>query len=118
VNSHPSLLAAQAAAERATHQHSPITRRERAAADEARKRAETQALHAHASVFGAGMIVIFSVNLVVNLSAGVAGRWAAWWSVWAFLGWGIGLVINALVVRLARLSQAVSSADRANEAGR
>lgn len=79
------------------------------AADEARARAEVAALHAHASVFAAGMIVIFSVNLVTNLSAGVAGRWAAWWSVWALLGWGIGLVIHALVVRLARLSRAASS---------
>lgn len=50
------------------------------------------------------MIVIFSVNLVVNLSAGVAGRWSAWWSVWALLGWGNGLVIHALFVRRARLA--------------
>lgn len=76
------------------------------ATDTSRARAETMALHAHASVFAAGMIVICSVNLVTNLSAGVADRWSARWSVWALLGWGIGLLIHALVVRLARLGRA------------
>lgn len=81
------------------------------APDEARARAEVAALHAHAAVFVAGMIVIFSVNLMTNLAAGIADHWSAWWSAWALIGWGIGLAIHALVVRLVH-------AARVNEAGR
>ena len=33
----------------------------------------------------------FAVNLLTNLSAGIAGAWTAWWSVWALIGWGAGL---------------------------
>ena len=41
------------------------------------------AFYVHAAVFAAGMTVIFAVNLLTNLSAGIAGEWTAWWSAWA-----------------------------------
>ena len=55
------------------------------------------------------MTVIFAVNLLTNLFAGIAGDWTAWWSVWALLGWGLGIVIHGLVVWLNRPSLASST---------
>jgi hypothetical protein len=63
---------------------------------------QLRAFYIHAGVFAAGMLVIFTVNLLTNLSAGIAGEWTAWWSVWAFLGWGLGIAVHGLVVRLNR----------------
>ena len=63
----------------------------------------------HAGVFAVGMLVIFTVNLLTNLSAGIAGEWTAWWSVWALLGWGGGVVVHGVVVRLNRPSPASST---------
>lgn len=77
----------------------------RSAADEAAARQhlhERSAFFVHAGVFAAGMIVIVLVNLFTNLAAGVAGEWRAWWSVWALLGWSIGLAVHGTVVRVAR----------------
>lgn len=68
-------------------------------------------LHAffiHAGVFTGGMVIIFVVNLATNLSAGIASDWRAWWSVWAFAGWGIGIAVHGLVVRLNRPSSSVT----------
>jgi hypothetical protein len=48
------------------------------------------------------MVVIFSVNLFVNLAAGISGDLAAWWSLWALMGWGLGVATHGLVVRAAR----------------
>lgn len=59
-------------------------------------------------MIAAGMLVMFSVNLLTNLSAGGASEWTAWWSAWAFLGWGIGIAIHGLVVRLNRPTLATS----------
>ena len=56
----------------------------------------------HAAVFAGGMAVIFLVNLLTNLAAGIADEWWAWWSVWALLGWGIAIGVHGLVVWLAR----------------
>lgn len=63
---------------------------------------QLQAFRIHAAVFAASMVVIILVNLFINLAAGIAGEWSAWWSGWALLGWGLGLAIHGLVVRLAR----------------
>lgn len=65
---------------------------------------QLQAFYVHASVFAIGMVVIFAVNLATNLSAGIADEWSAWWSVWALIGWGPGIAIHGLVVRLNRPS--------------
>jgi hypothetical protein len=65
---------------------------------------QLKAFYVHAGVFAATMVVIFVVNLVTNLSAGIAGEWSAWWSIWALLGWGAGIVVHGLVVRLNRPS--------------
>jgi hypothetical protein len=70
---------------------------------------QLRAFYVHAGVFAAGMLVIFTVNLLTNLSAGIAGEWTAWWSVWALLGWGVGIVVHGLVVRLNRPSLASST---------
>ncbi len=73
--------------------------------DAARRYVEQlRAFYVHAGVFAAGMLVIFTVNLLTNLSAGVAGDWTAWWSAWALLGWGLGIAVHGLVVRLNRPS--------------
>lgn len=65
---------------------------------------QLRAFYVHAGAFAAGMVIMFAVNLVTNLSAGTAGRFSAWWSVWALLGWGIGIAVHGLVVLLNRPS--------------
>lgn len=70
---------------------------------------QLRAFYVHAAVFAAGMTVIFAVNLLTNLSAGIAGEWTAWWSAWALLGWGLGIAVHGLVVRLNRPSLASST---------
>ncbi|MGI9641506.1 MAG: 2TM domain-containing protein [Acidimicrobiia bacterium] len=63
---------------------------------------QLRAFYIHASVFAGSMVVIIAVNVAVNVSAGIADEWWAWWSVWALLGWGIGVTVHGLVVRMAR----------------
>ncbi len=63
---------------------------------------QLQAFYVHAGVFAGGMLIIFIVNLATNLDAGIAGDWRAWWSAWAFIGWGLGIAVHGLVVRLNR----------------
>lgn len=65
---------------------------------------QLRACYVHAAVFAASMIVIFTVNLLTNLSAGIAGDWSAWWSLYALLGCGAGIAVHGLVVRLNRPS--------------
>jgi len=48
------------------------------------------------------MAVVFGVNLVVNLMASIAGSRSAWWSLWALIGWSVGVAIHGLVVWLNR----------------
>ena len=50
----------------------------------------------------ASMTLIIGVNAAVNANAGSLGQWSAWWSVWSLIGWGAGLTVHGLVVRLAR----------------
>ena len=70
---------------------------------------QLRAFYVHTTVFAAGMTVIFAVNLLTNLSAGIAGEWTAWWSAWALLGWGLGIAVHGLVVLLNRPSLASST---------
>lgn len=63
---------------------------------------QRKAFHIHATVFAATMVLIVIVNLLVNLTAGITGDLGAWWSAWALLGWGIGITVHGLVVRLNR----------------
>ncbi|MGI9666530.1 MAG: 2TM domain-containing protein [Acidimicrobiia bacterium] len=63
---------------------------------------QLRAFYIHASVFAGSMVIIIIVNVVTNISAGIAGEWWAWWSIWALLGWGLGLTIHGLVVRMSR----------------
>lgn len=63
---------------------------------------QLRAFQIHAAVFAAGMVVIFLVNLFTNVAAGITGEWWAWWSGWALIGWGLGIAVHGLVVRLAR----------------
>lgn len=70
---------------------------------------QLRAFYVHAGVFAVCMAIIFVVNLLVNLSAGTAGEWTAWWSLWALLGWGIGIAVHGVVVRLNRPSSASAS---------
>ena len=63
---------------------------------------QLQAFYVHAGVFAGGTMIIFIVNLATNLDAGIAGDWRAWWSAWAFIGWGLGITVHGLVVRLNR----------------
>jgi hypothetical protein len=65
---------------------------------------QLRAFHVHAAVFAASMTAIFAVNLLTNLSAGIASEWSAWWSMWALIGWGAGIAVHGLVVRLNRPS--------------
>jgi hypothetical protein len=68
-----------------------------------------QAFYIHAGVFAGGMVIIFLVNLLTNVAAGITGDWWAWWSAWAFIGWGLGIAVHGLVVRLNRPLRCASS---------
>ena len=70
---------------------------------------QLRAFYGHVGGFATGMLIMFAVNLVTNISAGTAGDWNAWWSVWALLGWGIGIAVHGFVVWLNRPSFASSN---------
>ena len=84
-------------------------------ADEQRRAAareyvrQLRVFYTHAAVFAVGMVVIFVVNLAVNLAAGLTGEWWAWWSGWALIGWGIAVAIHGLVVRMSRPNRSPST---------
>ena len=59
---------------------------------------QLRAFYVHASIFGATTFLMFAANLLVNLSEGIAGEWSAWWSAWAFVGWGFGIAVHGAVV--------------------
>lgn len=63
---------------------------------------QLRAFYLHGAVFVISMVGIFVVNLATNISAGITGEWWAWWSAWALLGWGLGVAVHGLVVRMAR----------------
>jgi hypothetical protein len=65
---------------------------------------QLRVFYVHAAVFAGSMAVNLAVNLFVNLSAGIAREWSAWWSIWALIGWGAGIALHGLVVRLHRPS--------------
>ena len=77
------------------------------------KMQQLRAFQIHAAVFAAGMVVIFLVNLFVNLAAGTTGQWSAWWSGWALIGWGLGVAVHGLVVWLSRLENPTHDDERA-----
>jgi hypothetical protein len=70
---------------------------------------QLRVFYVHAAVFAGSIAIIVAVNLLVNLNAGTAGEWSAWWSLWALIGWGAGIAVHGLVVRLNRPSFAVST---------
>ncbi len=70
---------------------------------------QLQAFYVHAGVFAGGMIIIFLVNLATNVASGITGEWSAWWSAWALIGWGLGIAVHGLVVRLNRPQRSSSS---------
>jgi hypothetical protein len=74
---------------------------------------QRRAFHVHAGVFAGGMLVILLVNLATNVAAGIAGEWWAWWSAWVFIGWGLGVAVHGLVVRLHRPVRPTSTWERA-----
>ncbi|MEL7155346.1 MAG: 2TM domain-containing protein [Actinomycetota bacterium] len=78
---------------------------------------QRDAFRIHATVFAATMVVIFVVNLATNAAAGLLGDWSAWWSAWALIGWGLGVGVHGLVVRLARPTRrdAISEQRRIDE---
>lgn len=91
--------------------HEPADERTEQQRLEAARRyvAQLHAFYVHASVFAVGMVIIFLVNLATNAAAGIAGEWRAWWSAWAFIGWGIGIAVHGLVVRLNRPGRSPST---------
>ena len=70
---------------------------------------QLRAFYVHACMYAVGMLVMVAVNLLTNLSAGSAGEWSAWWSIWALIGWGAGIAVHGVVVRLNRPSLASST---------
>ena len=63
---------------------------------------QRRAFRLHLNVFAGSMIIIFLVNLATNAAAGITGEWWAWWSVFALIGWALGLTVHGLVLRMAR----------------
>ena len=84
----------------------PVDEREEAAR---RYVQQLRVFYVHAAVFAGSMAVNLAVNLFVNLSAGIAREWSAWWSIWALIGWGAGIAVHGLVVRLNRPSPSSST---------
>lgn len=72
---------------------------------------QLRAFYGHVGGFATGMFIMFAVNLVTNISAGTAGEWNAWWSVWALVGWSIGIAVHGFVIWLNRPSFASSTAE-------
>jgi len=70
---------------------------------------QLQAFYVHAAIYAVSMLLMIAVNLLVNLSAGIAGEWTAWWSAWALVGWGAGIAVHGLVVWFNRPSFAAST---------
>lgn len=70
---------------------------------------QLRVFYVHAAVFAGGMAINVAVNLFVNLSAGIADEWSAWWSIWALIGWGAGIAVHGLVVRVNRPSLSPST---------
>ena len=70
---------------------------------------QLRAFYVHATVFAATMVVIFLVNLAVNIAADLTCEWWAWWSGWAFIGWGLGITIHGVVVRLSKPDSSAST---------
>ncbi|MFK8026379.1 MAG: 2TM domain-containing protein [Ilumatobacter sp.] len=70
---------------------------------------QRRAFHGHAGGFATGMFIMFAVNLFTNISAGTADEWHAWWSVWALLGWSIGIAVHGFVLWLNRPSDVSST---------
>lgn len=97
-----------------TSDHSPPPTTAGSSEDQRREAArlyvqQLRVFYVHAGVFAVGMAIIFVVNLATNAAAGIAGEWRAWWSVWALLGWGLGIAIHGLVVRLSRPGRSTST---------
>ncbi|MGI9529178.1 MAG: 2TM domain-containing protein [Acidimicrobiia bacterium] len=63
---------------------------------------QRRAFHVHAGVEVASMVLIFTVNLAVNLAAGITGHLWAWWSIWALIGGSLAVAVHGLVVRMSR----------------
>ena len=70
---------------------------------------QLRAFYIHACMYAVCMLIMLAVNLLTNLSAGIAGEWSTWWSVWALIGWGAGIAVHGLVVRLNRPSLSSST---------
>jgi hypothetical protein len=70
---------------------------------------QLRVFYTHAGVAAASLTIIFAVNLVTNLEAGLTSDWSTWWSLWALIGWTAGLAVHGLVVRLNRPKPAISS---------
>lgn len=98
----------ETAAELENHGHVDA-RRERVAPLHADQR---RAFHVHTGVFAAGMVVIFVVNLAINVVAGIADQWSAWWSAWALIGWSLGLAVHGFVVWINPLVNTASQQQR------
>ena len=73
---------------------------------------QVRAVRIHAAVFAGSMVMIFAANPAINLAAGVADEWWAWWSVLALFGWGLGVSVHGLVVRMSRPEVVGSSSER------
>ena len=70
---------------------------------------QLRAFYIHATVFAVGMVIIFVVNLAVNMAADLTGEWWAWWSIWALIGWGVAVAIHGLVLRMSRPNRSNST---------
>ena len=70
---------------------------------------QLRVFYVHTAVFAGSMAINVAINLFINLQAGIADEWSAWWSIWALIGWGAGIAVHGLVVRLNRPSFVVST---------
>jgi len=91
--------------------HETISANNQRREDARRYLEQERAFRVHAVVAACSLVVIVAVNAFVNAGTGIAGDWWAWWSLWAVLGWGIGIAIHGTAVRLARHQLASPTTD-------
>lgn len=63
---------------------------------------QVRALRVHTLVSACTTVLIVAVNWAINAAAGITGDWWAWWSIYVVFGWGLGVAIHGITVRMAR----------------
>ena len=61
---------------------------------------EANVFRVHTIVFAYGMALIVLTNLLTNVAVDMADKAAAWWSLWAFVGWSLALAAHRVALAI------------------